>query len=187
MWQSDEINELAKSLGALQSEMTPLKTNKVNPFFKSRYADLEAVTQHIKPLLVKHGLSYTQFPSSKQSEPMLVTQVMHSSGQYIRAESKLFLVKQDQQSVGSATTYAKRQALQAAFGVAVTDEDDDGESASAMPMDQVRKLYQLAKEAQGVVDEHGFMSLITEYYARPVGRNEIPKEDYKVLEKHIKG
>ena len=185
MWQSESIKEIATALSAMQSTIKPLKANKENPFFKSSYADLEAVTEHIKPHLKANGLSFVQFPSTNQNEPSVVTQIMHTSGEWLRSESKLFLVKQDQQSVGSAITYAKRQALTSAFGVAITDEDDDGESSASMPVNNVRKLYKLAQDKQGVQTEHDFLSILNEYYGAPTGLKEIPKDDYKALQSFI--
>jgi len=185
MWQSETIIELAKALSQLQSDLKPLKKNKENPFFKSKYADFEAVSQHIKPLLKPNGLSYTQFPSSKNGEPTLVTQVMHTSGEWIRAESSLYLTKQDQQSVGSAITYAKRQALAGAFGVSVTDEDDDGESNAVLELNAVRKLYDHARTHQGIEDEMAFLEIVRKFYGKPISRDTIPKDDYSKLMEYI--
>jgi hypothetical protein len=53
----------------------------------------------------------------------------HTSGQFISAILKLKPVKEDPQGAGSAITYARRYAYAAILGL-VSDEDDDGNSAS---------------------------------------------------------
>src|SRR5580692_9482507 len=57
---SDVINDLATALAKAQSEMKVADLNKVNPYFKSRYADFTSVVETSRSSLTKHGLSVTQ-------------------------------------------------------------------------------------------------------------------------------
>ena len=62
----------------------------------------------------------------------LITILFHTkSGNYIESYYKLILDKQTPQGVGSALTYAKRQVLQALYGLSAgPEEDDDAEGAT---------------------------------------------------------
>ena len=130
MEQSNETNEIFEALAKAQSEFAPASKDAVNPFFKSSYATLGSVIEVINPVLGKHGLSFVQMSQIDQDgKPILVTQINHKSGQWIRGFypiiSKDF---SDPQKVGSGQSYARRYALQAAFGIPV--EDDDANKAS---------------------------------------------------------
>lgn len=130
-YQSESIKELAAALAKAQSEIQHAKKAEDNPFFKSKYADLPAVIDAARPFLTKHGLSVSQ-PTDvdDNGKILLVTQLMHSSGEWIRGYYPINPVKNDPQAIGSAVTYARRYAFCAITGVAATGEDDDGNAAS---------------------------------------------------------
>ena len=130
MNQSEHINELAKALAEAQAKLDGVLKGKENPFFKSRYADLSMVWQAWKAVGPACGLSIAQVATVQDGEPVLATQLMHSSGQWIRGQYPIKPVKADPQSVGSAITYARRYALAAMVGIAPEDDDDDGNIAS---------------------------------------------------------
>ena len=99
-----------------------------NPHFKSDYIQLDALLKKIDPVCQKCGLGIMMFPTGTG----LITILFHrESGQYIQSYYELILDKQNPQGVGSALTYAKRQTLQALFGLSAgPEEDDDGNEAS---------------------------------------------------------
>jgi len=104
--------------------------DKVNPHFKSKYADLASVTDAIKPVLARHGLGFTQHCRPAENGVSVETVVRHESGDQ-ESLGVLFVPanKQDAQGFGSALTYCRRYALMTAFGVPA--EDDDGNAAAA--------------------------------------------------------
>lgn len=120
-----------------------------NPHFKTKYADLTAVIEAIKPALIKHGLFFTQCPVPSEGGVQVETVLHHSSGEHLSLGS-LFVPanKQDAQGYGSALTYARRYALVTAFGVPV--EDDDGNAASRQAPIQ---RPEAAPTAQPLTDE----------------------------------
>lgn len=129
MNQSEQINELAAALSKAQSEIQPALKDSVNPFFKSKYADLSSVWNACKEPLTKNGLSVLQTMDQKEGQLVLLTTLAHSSGQWIRSCLPILSAKQDAQSIGSAITYMRRYSLAALVGV-TTDEDDDGNAAT---------------------------------------------------------
>lgn len=137
---SPEIDQLATALAKAQSEMLIAGKNQKNPFFKSSYADFQAIIQASRPALSKYGLSVVQLPFVYQdsaensidqaSNSYLVTILMHSSGQWIKSKARHNPLKNDIQSLSSYNTYLKRMCYSSMIGVVVGD-DDDGEAAVA--------------------------------------------------------
>lgn len=128
MEMSPSIVEIAKALHAAQGEMSGAKKGAANPFFKSKYADLNSVVDAIREPFCNHGLSYSQFPIYEDGSAGVTTILMHASGEWMRDSLTLPVVKKDPQAVGSAITYARRYALQSIAGI--PSEDDDGNAAS---------------------------------------------------------
>ncbi len=133
---SAEIDQLATALAKAQGEMETAGKNKKNPFFKSSYADFQAIIQASRPALSKYGLSVVQPPfiyeesadGTGVGNSYLVTILMHSSGQWIKSKARHNPPKNDIQSLSSYNTYLKRMCYTSLVGV-VTGEDDDGEAA----------------------------------------------------------
>ena len=131
MNKSDSIAELAKALIKVQKEMPPVEKNATNPFLKNKYADLDSTIQTSIPVMAKHGLSISQFPTSAEDKIGLVSILMHESGEWI--EDTIYLpIEEDgnkavnlTQTAGKEITYLRRYAWTAILGMS-TDEDTDG-------------------------------------------------------------
>lgn len=130
MAQSETINELAAALSKAQGEMQAAIKDKINPFFKSSYADLGSVWDAARPVLSKYGLCIMQTTelSADRNQVIMVTTLAHTSGQWMKSYLPLNPSKNDSQGMGAAITYLRRYSLSAIVGV-VCDEDDDGETA----------------------------------------------------------
>lgn len=130
MSQSQEINELAAALSKAQGEMQAAIKDKVNPFFKSSYADLGSVWDAARPVLSKYGLCIMQTTeiNYEKNQIIMVTTLAHISGQWMKSFLPLNPAKNDSQGIGAAITYLRRYSLSAIVGV-VCDDDDDGETS----------------------------------------------------------
>ena len=148
---SQELGELTKALVAAQAEFPAIPKTSENPFFKSKYADLADVKAITVPITTKHGLAVTQHPSHSERGDTLVTMLLHTSGQFIKAEMELHLTKTDAQGQGSAMTYARRYAYMAALDL-VADEDDDGNQAP--PVKRLKSEMAAAKGLLFVAPEY---------------------------------
>jgi hypothetical protein len=124
---SDTIVEISKALVKFQAKVGTIKKDADNPFFKSKYASLENILTTIRKDLTDNGLAISQFPTG---EDELTTILVHSSGEYLQSTVKISPKDRTPQGIGSAITYMRRYALSAVLGLA-TDEDDDGNAASA--------------------------------------------------------
>lgn len=133
---------LAAALAAAQAELPAVEPNAVNPHFRSKFVSLDHLIAKTRPVLNRHGLSLSQWPTSVTLDgglphPALRTILRHESGEEIVDVMPLLLTKQDMQGLGAATTYGRRYAWAAALGIS-SDEDDDGESISANPEQQAK-------------------------------------------------
>ena len=130
MIKSESIKELATALSKFQNEVQDPAKNSDNPFFKSKYVELDDLLASVRPVLTRNGLSILQEPSSDGTNVTVKTVLLHNSGEYIEFEAlALKPVKSDPQGLGSAITYGRRYALSSILGVA-WDADDDGNKAS---------------------------------------------------------
>jgi len=125
--QSENIGDLAAALAKAQAEVGTVHKDSANPYFKSSYASLAAVWEATRPILSKHQLSVVQMPSHDEAGYYVETQLMHSSGQWIRSRTYMKPAKDDPQGIGSLISYARRYALQAV--TMICPDDDDGEAA----------------------------------------------------------
>lgn len=128
MQKSDSIAALAAALAEAQGEMENASKNSTNPHFKSKYADLAEVLNTVRPVLSKHGLSVTQFPSYGEGLVHVETIIAHKSGEWMSEKCSAPAQKQDPQGVGSAISYLRRYSLAAVCGIA--QEDDDANAAT---------------------------------------------------------
>jgi len=121
---SEQISELAAALAAAQGMMENAIMNRINPHFKSKYADLAAIFDAARKPLSANGLAIVQ----TIGDGVLHTRLLHTSGQWIASEHPLPMSGRPQE-IGSALTYARRYSLSALIGIAA-DEDDDANAAN---------------------------------------------------------
>jgi len=165
MSQSEIINELAAALSKAQGEMQAAIKDKVNPFFKTNYADLGSIWDAARPVLSKYGLCIMQTTEMTPdgNKIVMVTTLAHTSGQWMKSYIPLNPSKNDSQGVGAALTYLRRYSLSAIVGV-VCDEDDDGETAVGRGRNN-----QSARQH----DSHGDRHYETEKPAERISKTEI--------------
>lgn len=131
MTASAELNELGKALASAQAEMKNAKLNKVNPHFKSKYADLAEIRDTVTPALTKNGIAVVQGTDATDNGLVVFTRLIHASGQWI--ESRFPIPYDKPQTMGSGITYGRRYTLSAVCNIAA-DEDDDGNAANEKPV-----------------------------------------------------
>lgn len=126
---SEKLDQLAIALCAVQKELRPAKKNSRNPHFNSTFADLESDWEAARDLLSKNGLCVIQRGAHvEKGDFVLVTTLLHISGQYISGNYWIAPEKPGPQALKSAWTYARRCGLEGILGL--TSDDDDGNAAS---------------------------------------------------------
>jgi hypothetical protein len=132
MTTSEQINDIAAALAKAQGQMKNAALNKVNPHFKSKYADLAGIRDTVIPALTANGIAAVQTLDVLGAEgvhsPYVITRLIHASGQWIESRCPIPGGK-NMQEMGSGITYARRYSLSAICGIAA-DEDDDANAVS---------------------------------------------------------
>jgi hypothetical protein len=111
----------------LQTEIGVLSKTETNPFFKSKYMDINGLLAQLQPLLDKHGITVMQPLTNIDGKPALKTMVVTKTDTttIILEESIPLPDLQDPQKMGSAITYYRRYALQSLFLLQAEDSDGD--------------------------------------------------------------
>lgn len=129
MAQSESIQKIAEALNKAQVEIRGANKNSENPHFRSQYANLKALWDAIRKPLTSNGLAVSQTTDVLDGKTVLITTLMHLSGEWIRGSYPLEPEKSNPQSRGAAMTYARRYCLAGIVGA--YEDDDDAESAMA--------------------------------------------------------
>lgn len=127
---SPQIDKIVPALIAVKSELQAVTKSASNPFFKSKYASLDAHLEAVEPLLAKNGLVLIQptgiHPNTGKGTVSSI--LMHVSGQFVTSIMELAAKDPtDCQKLGSSVTYFRRYTLGALLGMSAVD--DDGEDA----------------------------------------------------------
>ena len=83
---SESIMNLSAALLAAASKIRPLVKDSNNPFFNSKYADVNQTIEALKSVLLNNDVWFMQFPHSTENSVGGVTRVMHSSGEFMEHE-----------------------------------------------------------------------------------------------------
>ena len=115
---------LSQKLFNLQQEIGAISKDANNPFYKSKYFDINSLIKQLQPLLKKHKLLLTQ-PVLGDSVETKITCI--DSEQSVISNLQLPQIT-DPQKLGSCITYFRRYTLASLLGLQA--EDDDGNAAS---------------------------------------------------------
>jgi len=120
---TQKIHQVGVRVGSIEK-------TKENPFFKSKYFDINDLLAVLNPALEKEGLSVIQ-PLDMETGANLhaVIRTIVTNGKETQTYTLPLPTIQDPQKMGSAITYYRRYSLQSLFGLQ-TNDDDDGNVAS---------------------------------------------------------
>ena len=108
----------------VQTEVGAISKDSKNPFFKSKYFDINSLIKHVQPLLAENGLLLLQ-PIKDGCQYSIIIDT--ESGVEVGSQLELPNIS-DPQKLGSAITYYRRYTLQSLLGLEA--EDDDANLAS---------------------------------------------------------
>jgi len=163
-----------KSLSAFQMECPIIEKKKPvcdkSGTVRYKYAPLDDILSQVKPVLLKHGFSYTIKTKQDNESVTAVCYTHHVDG---HSESTEFRVPIDAkaymnvaQKVASALTFSKRYSFCDAFGIITGDGDDDsnytGSPVSEKPKINNQKISVGNAPEQNRALYTGIMSLIRE-------------------------
>jgi hypothetical protein len=117
-----ELNFYEK-LAAVKAEVGRISKDSSNPFFKSKYFDVNSLLLHVEPIIQKNGLLLLQ-----PIEDNFVKSVIFDTSGFSISSGIALPELNDPQKLGSAITYYRRYTLQSLL--ALQAEDDDANLAS---------------------------------------------------------
>lgn len=121
-----ESKIIFNQLLGVQQEVEAIKRDSLNPYFKSKYFDVNSLLAELKPVLNKHNLVVIQPLTNIDGKSAIKTVIMAEDGSSIE-DIILLPVCDDPQKMGAIITYYRRYTLQSLF--LLEAEDDDAESA----------------------------------------------------------
>jgi hypothetical protein len=153
MNKSETINKVASALVKAQSEMSNAKKGATNPFFKSKYADLNSIREAALPVLNAHGITIIQPTCVLDGVNYVETILLHESGEYISSLTQIVVDKMnDAQKHGSGLSYARRYALQSIVCLGAEDDDANAAVKPSMPPREVVTADQAKTMINAVTD-----------------------------------
>lgn len=131
------MKTLKQKIADIKSEIGKMSKDKANPFFKSKYFDLNQILDNLKPLEEMAKISITQPMTNVDGKPALALVIEDLESESIIREVFPMPDLQDPQKIGACVTYFRRFQLSSFFELQA--EDDDGNSASGnMPKTGVK-------------------------------------------------
>ena len=139
------MKNIATALLNAQGEMSNPKKGATNPFFKSKYADLNAIREAVIPTLNANGISVLQPIVHVDGKNFVKTILLHETGEMMESLTEIVYNKiNDAQAQGSGISYARRYSLQSF--VCVGADDDDGQKAVEPKPNATTEILKKAKD-----------------------------------------
>jgi hypothetical protein len=146
------MKQIATALLKAQSEMSNPKKGSTNPFFKSKYADLNSIREAVIPILNSNGISVLQPIVHVDNKNFVKTILLHESGELMESLTEIIYNKvNDAQAQGSGISYARRYSLQSF--VCVGADDDDGQKAVQPKPNATTEILKKAKDGGFSLDQ----------------------------------
>jgi hypothetical protein len=134
-----KAKNIYQKLSDAKAEIGAISKDSTNPFFKSKYFDINNLLAHVEPILHKHGLLCLQPIIDRK----VVTQIIDIDNSDT-IESEIALTdEKDPQRYGSQISYFRRYSLSSLL--AIQAEDDDANSAKPKP--QTKPKLEMGTEA----------------------------------------
>jgi len=121
------MKTIYQKLAQAKKEIGAISKDSKNPFYKSKYFDINQLLQHVEPVLEKYGLMVMQ-PIIEGKVVSLIIDV--ETGNDCRSEITL-TDERDPQKIGSQISYFRRYTL--ASLLSLQAEDDDANKAIPQP------------------------------------------------------
>ena len=124
--QSHSLKELMPAKIQCNMIIKDVIRNKDNPYFKSKYSTLDSVLRDARKIYASNGLDITQSTAFHNNQILLVSQITHISGEFIRSTTPIVVDEgkgnSPAQKMGAAMTFLKRKILLGMMCIAETDE-----------------------------------------------------------------
>ena len=135
-----KLKNISQKLLKIQGEIGTVSKGAVNPFYSSKYVEINSLLSAINPILQKHGVLLTQPLTTVDGKPAIQTMLIDSeSGEFIEGTAIITEMK-DAQKQGSSVTYHRRYGVLSILGLGAVDDDAQGISAAGKKKVAPRKV-----------------------------------------------
>lgn len=147
--------EIYKKLLEAKKEIGKISKESTNPFFKSKYFDINTLLEHVEPILQKNGLLLLQ-----PIEAEWIKSIIYDSESGEKVSSEIHLpTLNDPQKLGSAITYYRRYTLQSLLALQADDDDANLASKKQQPKAQTAAQYlQASKTLEELKTRYGLLT-----------------------------
>jgi hypothetical protein len=127
---SESLTKIAPAFIKAKAAFLKASKGSDNPFFESKYANLDSYIDGSAEGLAENELAILQDCSGNDGKVCLATMIIHSSGEWIMSDPiEMTPADKKPTTYGSLVTYARRYSLSSILGMGSKD-DDDGAKAS---------------------------------------------------------
>jgi hypothetical protein len=154
-----------KKLFEAKKEIGKISKDSTNPFYKSKYFDINQLLEHVEPILQKNQLIVLQ-PILSNS---VVTQIIDIETDQMVSSGLELTNQTDPQKRGSEITYYRRYTLGSLLGLQAEDDDANAtvkskEQTQNSPNDNKPWLNVGSKEWNGALEKGSSIEQLKQYF-----------------------
>lgn len=176
------IDKLAGALAKAQADLKNPPKNKTARIrmkeggsYTYHYADLADILDSVRETLSKNGLAVTQIVTRVGDANVLLTRLLHVSGQFVESVYPLPQAC-GAQEMGSAITYARRYSICPILGIAGETDDDAQQAEESAETAQEEKKREAFERLEAAKAEGRIRSAHDGRVLKP-GEDPLPKEE----------
>src|SRR6056297_256287 len=152
-----------KKLFEAKKEIGKISKDSTNPFFKSKYFDINQLLEHVEPILQKHELLLLQ----PIEEDKVCSTILDIESEKLISSAIALPQITDPQKLGSAITYYRRYTLQSLLGLQAEDDDANKASGNSTKQDAPVKWLN-DKQAQQAIDNNKVQECLNYYDGKTI-------------------
>jgi len=156
--------KLHEKLQKVKAEIGKISKDSKNPFYKSKYFDINGLLEHVEPLLQKNSLLLLQ----PIIEGKVITEIIDvETGKKVSSELEL-TNQTDPQKRGSEITYYRRYTLTSLLGLQAEDDDANATVKTTTTKDNSKNelpwLNLGGKEWNGALSKRTELETLRKYF-----------------------
>tara|TARA_R110000772_G_scaffold166843_1_gene278472 strand:- start:457 stop:960 length:504 start_codon:yes stop_codon:yes gene_type:complete len=155
------MKNIYTKLAAVKNEIGAISKDSTNPFFKSKYFDINGLLKHVEPLLDKNGLLLLQ----PITDGLVCSQIIDiENGDKVESSMQMAALN-DPQKMGSMITYYRRYTLQSLLGLQAEDDDANAASKASQAPPAKQWINKGDKAWNAAIDKGVKVDVIKKHYS----------------------
>jgi hypothetical protein len=155
------MKNIYTKLAAVKNEIGAISKDSTNPFFKSKYFDINGLLKHVEPLLDKNGLLLLQ----PITDGLVCSQIIDiENGDKVESSMQMTVLS-DPQKMGSMITYYRRYTLQSLLGLQAEDDDANAASKASQAPPAKKWINPQSKDWNNAIDKGVKLDVVKKHYS----------------------